>query len=62
MHIHKIEIKNIRSLSHVVMAFPNPAGWHVVIGDNGLGKSSLLRAIAIGMIDTNDYTTELLKL
>jgi predicted ATP-binding protein involved in virulence len=54
MYVQKIEIKNIRSLSHVVMTFPNPAGWHVVIGDNGFGKSSLLRAIAISMIDKID--------
>lgn len=28
------------------MSFPHPAGWHVVIGDNGSGKSGLLQAIA----------------
>jgi energy-coupling factor transporter ATP-binding protein EcfA2 len=50
MHIKKIEIKNVRSLSHVIMTFAQPAGWHVVIGDNGFGKSSLLRAIAMAMI------------
>jgi predicted ATP-binding protein involved in virulence len=50
MHIKKIEIKNIRSLSQVVMTFPKPAGWHVVIGDNGFGKTSLLRAIAMVLI------------
>lgn len=54
MYIQKIEIKNIRSISHFEMTFPKPAGWHVLIGDNGAGKSSIVRAIAIGLIGPRD--------
>lgn len=50
MYIKKISIKNIRSISHLEMEFPNPAGWHVLIGDNGAGKSSVVRAIAASLI------------
>ncbi len=54
MYIQKVEIKNIRSISHFKMTFPKPEGWHVLIGDNGAGKSSIVRAIAIGLIGPRD--------
>lgn len=47
MYIKKIAINNIRSILSFEMEFAdNPAGWHVVIGDNGSGKSSVVRSIA----------------
>lgn len=36
------------------MAFPNPAGWHVVIGDNSSGKSTVLKAICYALLGTQD--------
>lgn len=54
MYIKKVEIKNVRSISEFEMNFPNPAGWHVLIGDNGAGKSSILRSIALGLIGPSD--------
>lgn len=50
MYIQKVIIENMRSISHFEMDFPNPAGWHVLIGDNGAGKSSIVRAIALALI------------
>jgi predicted ATP-binding protein involved in virulence len=50
MYIKKVEITNIRSIDHFEMTFDNPAGWHVLIGDNGSGKSSIVKAIALGLI------------
>ena len=54
MYIQKVEIKNIRSISHFEMDFPKPAGWHVLIGDNGAGKSTIIRSIAIALIGEKD--------
>ena len=54
MYIKSLEIKNIRSISNFRMEFPNPAGWHVIIGDNGAGKSSLIRSIALALLDISD--------
>lgn len=54
MYIKSVEIKNIRSISYFKMDFEKPAGWHVVIGDNGAGKSSIVRSIAIGLIGPRD--------
>ena len=50
MYIKKIQIKDIRSISQFRMTFPKPAGWHVLIGDNGAGKSTIVRAIALGLL------------
>lgn len=50
MYIQHIEIKNIRSISHFVMDFTHPAGWHVLIGDNGTGKSTIVRSIALALV------------
>lgn len=50
MYIKSVEISNIRSILHFTMKFDQPAGWHVVIGDNGSGKSSVVRGIAATLI------------
>lgn len=54
MHLNKITIENIRSVSKFEMTFSNPAGWHVIIGDNGAGKSTIVRSIALGIIGPSD--------
>lgn len=50
MYIQKAEIKNIRSIIDFEIEFPNPAGWHVLIGDNGAGKSTIVCSIALALI------------
>lgn len=54
MYIKKVSIKNIRSIDHFEMEFEEPAGWHVIIGDNGSGKSSIVRAISLCLIGPKD--------
>lgn len=52
MHISEITIHNIRSIRSLEMVFPKgkEAGWHVIIGDNGSGKSSIIRSLALALI------------
>ena len=52
MHIQKLSIDNIKSIRHFEMQFASgkEAGWHVLIGDNGSGKTTILRAIASVMM------------
>ncbi|OGX88064.1 hypothetical protein BEN47_09970 [Hymenobacter lapidarius] len=50
MYIESVDIKNIRAIDSLKMHFDKPAGWHVIIGDNGTGKSSVVRAIALALI------------
>ena len=49
MYLHSIEIHNIRSIKQFQMDFEDNeyAGWHVLLGDNGSGKSSVIRSIAL---------------
>ena len=53
MYIKRIEITNIRSIEHFEMTFAEgkEAGWHVLIGENGSGKSTIVRAAALGLLD-----------
>jgi hypothetical protein len=50
MYIESVDIKNIRAVDSLKIRFEKPAGWHVIIGDNGTGKSSVVRAIALALI------------
>ncbi|WP_224360324.1 AAA family ATPase [Hyalangium versicolor] len=57
MYLKKAVLTNIRSID--VLEWepaqdPNPAGWHVIIGDNGAGKSSILRAMALALVGPSE--------
>ncbi len=55
MHIRKItlhvhDIKIFDGFCRSLEADEPAAGWHVLLGDNGSGKSSVLRACAIALM------------
>ena len=50
MYIKSLEINNIRAIKSFEMTFEEPAGWHVLIGDNGAGKSTIIRSIALALV------------
>jgi hypothetical protein len=50
MYIKRIQLSSIKSIDQFEMKFDRPAGWHVLIGENGAGKTSALRAISLGLI------------
>ncbi|HYO70192.1 MAG TPA: AAA family ATPase [Archangium sp.] len=50
VYISHIEIEDIRSLQSLQWDMPSAPGWNVLIGDNGAGKSSALRAIAAALL------------
>ncbi|MCX6381389.1 MAG: AAA family ATPase [Armatimonadetes bacterium] len=52
MYIDSVHIKNIRSLIDVEWNLGDKpsAGWHVIIGDNGAGKSTFLRSISLALL------------
>lgn len=45
MYVTEITLENVKTYSLFDARFPNPAGWHVFIGDNGSGKTTLIREI-----------------
>ncbi|MFB1485040.1 AAA family ATPase [Corallococcus sp. RDP092CA] len=52
MYVKEVHLSNIRSIESLVWALPDHPGpgWHVIIGDNGAGKSSFLRCIALALV------------
>ncbi len=56
MYVTRIEIKNLRAIETLTwsIAEDDAPGWHVVLGENGSGKSTFLRAAALGLIDLAD--------
>ena len=48
MHIRRLTIKNVRAISEFDLTLQNNecAGWHVLLGENGSGKSTAVRALA----------------
>ena len=55
MYLTKIRIKNLKCFEDVALEFPRDerggcAGWFVLLGENGLGKSSLLQAMSLGIV------------
>ncbi|MBZ5619486.1 MAG: AAA family ATPase [Acidobacteriia bacterium] len=51
MYIRRVLIRNIRSIAELEWrpADKGP-GWHVILGDNGSGKSSFLRSVALALV------------
>lgn len=53
MKVKSIRFDNIRAMKTLNWQLPagtTAEGWHVILGDNGSGKSSFLRALAMGLI------------
>jgi predicted ATPase len=52
MYIKSFTIENIRSIKKLEweVTLERCPGWHVIIGDNGSGKSSVLRSIALALV------------
>jgi hypothetical protein len=53
MHLRRIHIRNVRSIADLTWELPADvagAGWHVILGDNGAGKTASLRSIALALV------------
>jgi len=46
MFIQEVTISNIKSIELLSIKFKKGPGWHVIIGGNGAGKSTILKGIA----------------
>ncbi|WPB76580.1 ATP-binding protein [Archangium violaceum] len=56
MYLTGFHIENIRAIQKLEWVVPleRAPGWHVILGDNGSGKSSVLRSIALGFVGVFD--------
>lgn len=53
--LHEIQIKNFGPIENVLISeIKNDCRWIFITGENGSGKSSLLKAIAAGLCQNND--------
>ena len=52
MHVQRLTIENVRSIRKLefVLKRNEAAGWHVLLGDNGSGKSTVVRALALALM------------
>lgn len=59
MYLTAIWVSDFCRPGDVSIEFPNgrEKGWHVIIGDNASGKSSLLKAAALALINQPDFSS-----
>ncbi len=51
MYITRLELKDIRCFKNLLIEFDKPGQSILILGDNGDGKSTVLRSIAMGLCD-----------
>lgn len=64
VYLKKIELTNVKSFDHFEWTLPSgvpAAGWHVLLGDNGSGKSALLGACAAALLGDKEALALRLK-
>ena len=56
MYIRRVEINNIKSFDKLVwdLGSIESPGWHVVLGDNGSGKSTFIKALSLLFVGPAD--------
>lgn len=52
MHVKRITVENLRSIRRLNLDLGQGdlSGWHVVLGDNGAGKSTFVRSLALALM------------
>jgi AAA domain, putative AbiEii toxin, Type IV TA system/AAA domain len=58
VRLESMEVRNFRAIEHVALQFREPLSdrepWLLLLGENGVGKSSLLKAVALALVDEEE--------
>lgn len=57
-YITKIDISNFRVIERLTLEFPQQDGkkpWVILLGENGMGKSSILKAVALALMGEENH-------
>jgi AAA domain len=60
LFVSKVELSNIKCFQELTVDFESPSfnsHWTMILGDNSIGKSTLLKSIALGLCNESDATT-----
>ena len=60
MHVQRLILRNVRSIREfdLHLRLQEWPGWHVILGDNGSGKSTMVRALALALMgQSNAHAT-----
>lgn len=58
MYLRAVRLKNIKGFHDTQLTFPRPkqsGNWHVILGDNGTGKTTILQAIALALVNAQEF-------
>lgn len=62
MYVKKLEIKNVKCFDRLSIDFRSAgdvSNWGLILGDNGLGKTTILRSIAMSLCGTTSLLDEI---
>ena len=61
--LRRLVLEDIGAYERLELDFPREHNWKVLLGDNGVGKSTVLRAIAVAIIgsDAKSYAARLVR-
>ena len=66
MKVWKLRLKNIKCFKDITIPFEDTKGqlkdWTLIAGDNGQGKTTILRSLAMGLCDKESASSHILKL
>lgn len=62
LYVTKLELQNIRCFRNLVIEFTDPGHCALLVGDNGDGKSTVLRSLAMGLCDQSSAAALLREL
>ena len=66
MKISRLKLKNIKCFKDIEISFEDDEGsiknWSLFVGDNGVGKTTILRSLALGLCDEDSASGLLLEL